>query len=563
MTAPAEKIAPAPNDAAEPVRSLVELRPILRVRLAEADAGTLVGLLLPKARRTYAGADSEMLADILMERAEGGYDAANGILVALMLSQARSHGRPVEIWPIRMAACAALLDGGDEEEERYGRRGRSLIETEGVDALVEVAAGLSRQGDARNATRVLVGVLEGIAAGRPDEGDDYAGQVAGLNARVSGSLAQAALVGGFAAGERIGLGLRIGVLRGLMEYGLAEGDALAAAHRALVVGWDDPEVVAVISGRAPAWSTLSTMEDESRLAPYRLALMKDRTEEAERIAHAARTPAIRAVELVGEGRVAEAMAHGRAAFTRCWEAHALWSALARKGLWHEAMAVGDFGLGLPGPEPDDVDHSEADLRFAEVVRHNCVTPDKAGVMLRAAAMAARLGGGHHDYEFYKEAAGTRWPSLRDDFVRDCLALPPSVDIVRILMDEGRLDDATAVFDKGVDMPDSDVKAMMQAVGPAQADWVVRTSLGLAEGIIARRRPNEYRAAAAWLGRATEALLAADRQPEARELVANMRARYGKRAKLGSLVDDIRTRVENRIARMEKSAARAAALAMRS
>lgn len=319
-----------------------------------------------------------------------------------------------------------------------------------IDGYVELSATLASRGDHRNALRVLVAVSEALAeASVPTpvhvESEQRGRPLDALCRRMARHLAEAGLAGMIPSDEREELAARLVSTLDAVDARPGAINAFAAARRAVLAGWSDPEVSGVMDGSVSAWAEPEVAEAEKALLSLRLARLADRPSEAARLEAAARTSLDIAIDLVAKRLPAEAVALASATFTRAWQARRLCASLDRAGYSHEFLEVAAIGLGLPASPGWGPGLEDGSLTLGRFVRD---APYRSrsraayvqGIRLRAARIAFAAACTEDDYLALKEVAGPVWASIRGEILAEAMAAPASGNLAGILMadDEDRL-----------------------------------------------------------------------------------------------------------------------------
>ena len=145
-------------------------------------------------------------------------------------------------------------------------------------------------------------------------------------------------------------------------------------------------------------------------------------------------------------------------------------------------------------------------------------PERA---LDAAMIAMRERPGLEDYQIIQSLAGDRWPELREELLSHLRQLNSlySLPKVDIFLHEGLIDDA--IDSLGDYVGYSTIEKVAEAAVSARPDWVIQVSRKQAEVIMNAGKSNAYHHAAKWLKKARAAYLAADREEEWREYLADL------------------------------------------
>ena len=283
---------------------------------------------------------------------------------------------------------------------------------------------------------------------------------------------------------------------------------------------------------------------------------RGRYESALRLARASGLDVEYATLLVRLDRTDEAMGYALEQFQNPGQALALARALYERGAIEGALRIGEHGLTLTGTRlytgAEDVpvyglnpDYDEYTIiaggertALAAWLSEAAEAAGQPALALRAAETLFDATLLKDAFERVRRLAGDQWPTIRERLLERIRGIryAYTTDPVEIMLDEGLLDDAIALIDRGV----GDRMAMQVADAALQArpEWVLARARGTAEGIMNAGRSDHYREAAAWLARARDAYRLLGRTDEwtvyIQELIATHRRKYRLRPLLEEL-----------------------------
>ena len=269
---------------------------------------------------------------------------------AELATMPRSGTKGAEIDPALLAARARTVLAGRYRRDDYWGGYQSHGNHAELRVLVEKAVPFLEAGDGRNALRILEAVAESLVEHRLDYLYEHDEETYLLFRDLGRMMAEAALMTDLDALERLRL------CEGLMDWEerLVDmgPDGFGVTIRALETGWDDPDLKAVLDGAPGPWPSGEVDPEDVALTEMRLRVLdgSGRDDAYLNLARAAGAHTRYAEKLVRLGRVAEAVAHARATFSKPAEALDLAQALDAVGRRKEALAVAEAGLDLGGPD---------------------------------------------------------------------------------------------------------------------------------------------------------------------------------------------------------------------
>ena len=140
----------------------------------------------------------------------------------------------------------------------------------------------------------------------------------------------------------------------------------------------------------------------------------------------------------------------------------------------------------------------------------------------------------------RRLAGADWPALRERLLARLrgISYAYTTDPVEIMLDEGLLDDAIALIDRGVG-----ARMAMQVADAAlqtRPEWVLTRARRVAEGIMNAAKSQHYQEAADWLARARNAYRALGRMDEWRTYIDELIATHRRKYRLRPLLEALRS-----------------------
>ena len=455
----------------------------------------------------------------------------------------------VDPGPVRDQA-KALMRG--RYRKRYWDDYRSTGGEDELQQLVEKAVPFLEAGDGRNALRVLTSVAAEFVDGWLEEsygGDEHMYLMFDDIARM---MAEAVLLSDLGADERDALAVLVEDWRQrLSDYGV--DDSFTVTILALETAWDQPELQAVLTGKARGWPPSGRGDDvELRLTAIRLRVLdgQGRTDEHLRLSKACGAHTEHATMLVKLDRVSEAIAYAAKRFKTPEEAHELSKVLRTAGHDEDATELAKAGLALVGERPTGSSansigpHGLAGL--AHWLRDYAGGLGKIKLALKAAAIAFEQTHSREDYRAAESwakssGAGKTWPKLREALLAHLKAAQYAHDRTLILLEEGMIDDAVRSAGEATDYQ-SDSETLMRlsdAAAASHSDWVIRFSVAKASRIMDDNRSGHYAEAARWLEKAALAYESAGRDEDWVVLLAWLIGKHKRKYKLRPLLEALR------------------------
>lgn len=497
---------------------------------------------------------------------------------------------PIDIAPFRREV-RAIFRGLDRMSgsEIYMATGGILGE---VNAVVEQARAFTQAGDGRNALAILETVTEELLRGY-EVMDDSDGEGGAFFQDLKRDWIAALLTADLSPSERAHWAAALERIKaGGDDYGLTEDyDAALIAARE---GWDYPPLRAAIEG-TPIPIEPREVEDEAdgseaedddldegedgyeatvtpsyrsygiytlrALAGPALEILerRGRYESALRLARAGGLDVEYATLLVRLDRMDEALRYALDQFQRPGQALALARALYERGAVEQALRIGEHGLDLTGTrlyaESGDVpvyglnpDYDEYAIiaggeraALAEWLSEAAEAAGQPALALRAAETLFDATLTKDAFARARRLAGDEWPTIRERLLARIRGIryAYTVDPVEIMLEEGLLDDAIALIDRGVG--GRAAPRVADAAIATRPEWVLGWARRTAEGIMNAARSEHYREAADWLARARAAYGVLGRADEWQTYIDELIAAHRRKYRLRPLLEELRTR----------------------
>lgn len=510
---------------------------VVATLLAAREAGPALDERPPLATHLEA-LERDALVDLILRRA-----ALDPDLIAWIEAELATTPRPgttrAEIDPTPLAARARTVLAGRYRRDDYWDGYRPNGNAAELRALVEKAVPFLEAGDGRNALRILEAVAEPLVEDWRDDLYEHDEETYLLFGDLGRMMAEAALMTDLDARER----RRLRETLTDWEERLDDmgPDGFGVAIRALETGWDDPSLQAVLDGAPGPWPAEEADLEDLALTGVILRVLdgSGRDEAYLNLARAAGAHTRYAEKLVRLGRVAEAVAHARAAFSNPAEALDLAQPLDAAGRRKEALAVAEAGLDLRQPktveDPLDAWHPGGSVTQLARWLRDKARGDRA---LRAARAAFAATLSWTDFRAAQQAAsGKLWPSLRTELLALLAKAERAHDRVAILLDEGLIDEAVAAA--GPDTSSAVLRQLAEAAHASHPDWVIALAEGYAARIMDAGWAGQYAEAADWLGCAARAYDAAGRFEDWTRRIEDLIATHKRKHKLRPMLEALR------------------------
>ncbi len=524
----------------------------------------IVALLLAYARNpsrfALRGDPRELLSDLSREQLIA--------LVTKLLSQQPDLSDLIET-----ALAAPSVTGGRKpssamrkkvEAEVYRRRVRGIMHgfdhmraSEAywhVGSLVDELRGVESSarefldaGDPDSALRILLTLLEESHDGF-DYIDDSNGELGDYLDGLGETLAEVILSLDLEEDEREDIVSDLDDLHDkLSDYGV---EGLSVAIMAAQYGWDElpeglPRRTEADDGGQDEWGDLDegrNNEDEgasatggdwyaparSREDPVRVLTRaklnilerQGRTDEYLALCLRAGAHLRYALKLLELDRLSEAVSHALKRLKVAAEALTLAQHLRESGHPNDALRVGERGLRLGGQKA-------ALGQWLGAIEE---AQGRTKQALEAWRAAFREAPSLAAWQTIKRLAGPRWNRLRPEVIAPLEKFYDKQPLAEVLIEEQEWDAAIRVADKHA----SDQRVattVADALVAHRPEWVLRTSVKQAEGLIAPTKSNLYPAAADWLRRAKASYSQMGRADEWRKYLMQLKERYRRRPAL--------------------------------
>ncbi len=295
----------------------------------------------------------------------------------------------------------------------------------------------------------------------------------------------------------------------LNEWGGYADSAFEMALLALKQGWDDPQLVAVLEGRADTlWPQHDRPQVAQSLAELRLELLQDKPEVYVRFA-CAEGFYVKAMEMLlhlGQAEAAIAIANSFATWQQARDGARL---LHKRGHTAAALSVAEQGLTLPG-DPKRVYVFSGDRAVVFEASRYIEAPNRYELYAEASQLAAHLGDRNRalqyqqaafeaqvsfsDYTRLKTLAAAAWPQYRGAVLAHLDGKLP--DHIRIALAEGELDLAIAMVEPYANP--ASLKLVVSQAYQHRPDWVKQKTKACAEAILKEKKASSYATAIEWL-----------------------------------------------------------------
>lgn len=319
------------------------------------------------------------------------------------------------------------------------------------------------------------------------------------------------------------------------DYGIS--NAFAKSQAALVQGWDDPELVAILQGETTDASDLEEPEshDNYTLAQIRLDILKRQERYAEylNLAEATRHAQEYLTMLVSQDQIELAMSEAHQGLDDPTTAWSLAQALRNQGALEQALEIAELGLTLPGI------HNKSNLALwtSELAEGL----GKQAISLQARITAFKEMPTLSDYLKIQELEDPKeWPKLRKKLLaglrkKHLFRSQPAVDI---FLHEGLLKDAIKAVDQCGSYQSEPIHQVMEAAMSERPDWVIVNACDRAEAIMDAGQANYYHHAVDWLQFAQRAYQQIERPHEWQQYYAELRQKHARKRKLIDLMNSL-------------------------
>ncbi len=424
-----------------------------------------------------------------------------------------------------------VLHSGDRmsSSDRYGMA-TSMVSA--IQRIADQAQPFLDAGDGRNA----MVILEAVTAETLESWEEVAeeDEFTDLFLDLGALWAEAVLTADLTAAERRRWAKQFTAWQeSLNDYGV--DDAFQLAEEAIRQGWDDPDLLRVLSGTdkgAGLWpGERPDYADDLAAARLNILARQGRTAEHLRLAAAEGQHEAYATMLIRLGRVDEALDYGLHHVATPDEVLSLAQALREHGDLDAAIRLAEHGLTLPGNSTP----------LARWLRDLATSLDRPAVALPAAQAALRDRIQVEDYQALQAVAGAAWPPLREALLARLRQTRSgyATDSLDIFLHEGLIDDAIASITPGTYYVE--VARVVDAAIPLRPDWAGQAAWQQARAIIDAKRANHYSDAVRWLERAYSAATQLGQAAEWRTAVASLLAEHRRKYSLVPLLEALLSR----------------------
>ncbi len=363
-----------------------------------------------------------------------------------------------------------------------------------IRSVINKADDFTSQGDGENAIAILEAIIDAYRESWMNL-DGSSGESGSLFYELDEAFAEALLSAAITPEDQTEWQEAIEVWEEDAEdYGI--NAAFAKSQAALVQGWDDPELVAILQGETTDGSELEEPDSQGgcTLAQIRLAILErqERYEEYINLARAKNCAPEYLMMLVHQDHIEQAMAESRKRLNHPIAALSVATALRTKGALAQALEIAQLGLRLPGYGKAQLAEWTGEL--AEGLGHTDTT-----LQARMAAFAEipTLA----DYLKIQELTEPdKWPKRQKKLLASLrkehrFAVPAAVDI---FLHEGLLEEAIQVVDQSSSYNSAPIQQVMEAAMAERSDWVITNARRRAESIMDGGKAQYYGYAVDWL-----------------------------------------------------------------
>lgn len=315
-------------------------------------------------------------------------------------------------------------------------------------------------------------------------------------------------------------------------YGIDQ--AFAKSQTALIQGWDDPELVAILQGETTDGSDLEEPETRfgySTLAQIRLDILKRqaRYEDYLNLAKAQGCGQEYLTMLVQIERTEQAIAEAPQTLNDPRSALAVAIALRAKGALTQALEIAKLGLACEG-------YGKGQL--AEWTSELAEGFGQTETSLQSRVTAFTEAPSSADYLKIQQLAGpTGWPKLQKKLLANLrkdhtFSIQAAVDI---FLHEGLIQDAINIIDQSSSYNSAPIRQVMEAAIKQQPDWVIANACRRAEAIMDAGKAKYYHHAVDWLRYIQRAYQQSGQQQKWQTYYDKLRQKHSRKRKLISLL----------------------------
>jgi uncharacterized Zn finger protein len=414
--------------------------------------------------------------------------------------------------PFRRQLAYALRKAIRDYEYSYSDEDDPFTDT--IYEEIEKTKVFLEAGDSFRAFVMLYAIAEELC-NYTEEIENYLGDVENLTDHLDLAMAEAILWTDFSVKERQKWVTEIEVTQDTL---CAELDFSLAA---LIQGWDDPYLQAVLQGKAKPEhldhqsAKISTQFKRKRstfqkggnvyvhetnhhqLVGIRLRILQtqERFDEYLNLAKDAGVFTSYINMLLQLGRHDEAIAEAENVQDED-QAFAIAQQLLEHGFEKQALYIANKGLQL---QEEDAKRYRT-VEFAEWTARLAESLGETGILLNAKIIAFKLKPSLSTYHQIRDLNKSKWKTTKDILLKYLLqfdSFNAAEAKVNIFLEEGLFDEAIAIANTSY-CPSQTRLRVMQAVIKNNPQWVITKAQSLAEDIIARGKSDDYEQAITWL-----------------------------------------------------------------
>jgi uncharacterized Zn finger protein len=358
-----------------------------------------------------------------------------------------------------------------------------------VRRLLEQGWTLLQEDDGRSALTLLEAITGAYIADWTDL-DDSDGEASGFFQDLGPIWTEALLSADLSSKERKVWAKKLESWQQEIDaYGV--DDVFAAAHDAVLQGWDDPGLQHVLQGSDSKNDTWDGEEAEVTVARLHILERRGRLQEYLHLARAEGQNEAYVALLVRVGRTQEAVDYGRRYLGTAVEALTLAKALYERGQHESGLQIAEEGLVLHEPR----------VELAKWLRDKAEKAGEQTRALAAAEVAFREELTLANYLRVAEIAGAQWPEERAkllEYIRHKKSYTPQGQ-VDIFLYEELIDDAIAAVEPNA--THTLVERVVDAAIQSHPEWVIKVCRKQAEPFMDGGKAQYYSTSAKWLAKA--------------------------------------------------------------
>jgi uncharacterized Zn finger protein len=444
-------------------------------------------------------------------------------------SQSSQNQRPeIDRSPFRRNVRSEIRDALRSIEEDYIEEDPFI---DVIDDEIQKATGFIDAGDSFRAFVVLYATAEELAVHR-DDIDDYSDAFSDLVDSLDRAIAEAILWTDFSIEEREKWASELEGTQDLL------GVELEQSFNALLQGWDDPRLLAILAGELDhnldrEIEQLKTVFCELGYVRLNVLESQDRFEEYLCFAEILGFLVPYVTMLIQLERLEQAIESAEKL-----ENHEQAFAIAQKFLEHgseqEALRTAHKGLQLL--EEGSSAHYATELAVWTAALAEQLGETK--ILLNAKIIAFKFNPSLADYHEIRDLTGDKWNSTKEILLKylskSSFYGGGSDAKVDIFLDEGLIDQAIAVVEGSYCSRELRLR-VMQVAAEFNPQWVISKGKAFAEDIINRGKSEYYEDAVKWLEQVKRAYLASKQEEEWRSYRQQLVEVNSKKRKLMEIV----------------------------